>query len=131
MDENNPDYMNFLGYIWAENGQNLDEAESLIRKAMKLKPKEAYIIDSMGWVLFMKNEFEESEKWIREAYEMESDDPVISEHWGDVLSKKGEKQEALKIYKEALKKKPKKRDRIRIENKLNNLEKEMRVKKIK
>src|SRR5262249_11409344 len=62
-----PGYYNDLGYIWADRGQNLEESEKLIRKALdldrkrrkaqpNLKPEEdrdngAYL-DSLGWVLF-------------------------------------------------------------------------------
>ncbi|PYL01726.1 MAG: hypothetical protein DME19_00630 [Verrucomicrobia bacterium] len=49
---NSAEAMNYLGYMWADRGENLEEARSLIEKAVEQEPKNAAYLDSMGWVLF-------------------------------------------------------------------------------
>ena len=41
--------MNYLGYMWADINQNLDEAAKLIIKANELDTDNAAYIDSLGW----------------------------------------------------------------------------------
>ena len=42
---------NDLGYLWADEGKNLDRAESMIRNAVRFEPNNAAYLDSLGWVL--------------------------------------------------------------------------------
>ena len=51
LNPNNADAQNFLGYSYAEAGVNLDEAEKLVREALRAKPNSGHILDSLGWVL--------------------------------------------------------------------------------
>ena len=44
---------NYLGYMWADRNERLDEAESLIRRALEFEPSNAAYIDSLGWVFFI------------------------------------------------------------------------------
>ena len=53
-DADNPHALNFIGYTWAERGENLEEAEALIARALELSPDDGYITDSLGWVYFMR-----------------------------------------------------------------------------
>ena len=55
-----PFIMNYLGYAWTEQGINLKKAEQLIRKAVSLRPKDGYITDSLGWVLYQTSRFDEA-----------------------------------------------------------------------
>ncbi len=41
--------LNYLGYTWVDQSQNLKTAMDYIRKAVKLKPDDGYYIDSLGW----------------------------------------------------------------------------------
>ncbi len=50
IDPEHAEALNYIGYTYADSGENLDEAEKLILKAMKYKPGDGYIIDSLGWV---------------------------------------------------------------------------------
>lgn len=40
---------NDLGYLWAEHGENLDQARAMIERAVQIEPKNAAFKDSMGW----------------------------------------------------------------------------------
>ncbi len=65
---------NYLGYMWAEKGVHLEEALSLIQRAVKLDPKNGAYIDSLGWVLFKLGRNEEALVQLRHAVELIKDD---------------------------------------------------------
>jgi len=96
------DALNYLGYIYAELSQNLEEAERLTREALKLKPDDGYIMDSLGWVLYKRNNISESLKYLREANNRQND-PSIAAHLGEVLWITGSKDEAKAVFEKALK----------------------------
>ncbi|PKN33393.1 MAG: hypothetical protein CVU61_13700 [Deltaproteobacteria bacterium HGW-Deltaproteobacteria-19] len=96
------DALNFIGYSYAERGLRLDEAERLIRKALKVKPGNGYITDSLGWVYFKKNDLGKAIQYLRDAALAVPDDPTIAEHLGDAFAKAGQKEEALSAYRKAL-----------------------------
>lgn len=97
---------NALGYTLADRSLRLAEAHELIDQALKLAPGDAFIIDSMGWVLFRMGNIAESLKYLRQAYAGRSD-PEIAAHLAEVLWASGERSEAEGILKEAAQKHPK------------------------
>jgi len=100
-DPNNATACNDLGYLWADQGKNLKEAEDLIKKALDLdrqqkksgpplpgadadKDNAAYV-DSLGWVLFRRGQVEAARQELEKAAALpEGEDPVIWDHLGDV-----------------------------------------------
>ena len=54
--------LNYLGYTWAEMGVQLDEAESLIQRALKIEPNDGFYIDSLGWVYYQKGDYNQSRR---------------------------------------------------------------------
>ena len=99
---NNADAINFIGYTYAERGENLDYAEKLIFEAMKIRPNKGYIIDSLGWIYYQKGEFDKALEYLLQAVNLSPDDPEIMEHLGDTYLRKGKKDLALENYKKAL-----------------------------
>lgn len=90
--------LNFIGYIWADEGRNLDQARRMIAEALKQRPDDGYILDSMGWVLFKLGRPGEAARYIRRALSKYGDDPIINTHMGDVLMALREPQQALDFY---------------------------------
>ena len=123
IDPTHAEALNYLGYTYSELGINLDEAEKLIKRAMKHKPNDGYITDSFGWVYYKKGLFEEAVKYLEEAARLVSDDPTILEHLGDAYIKVNNPTEALKYYKKALENKKKEKEPI--ERKIESIEKEL------
>jgi len=79
--------LNYLGYMWAEHGQNLPRAKQLIEKALKLEPKNAAYLDSMGWVLFKLHQPKEALDYLLKAVQlMEAPDPTVQDHLGDIYA---------------------------------------------
>lgn len=96
---------NALGYTLADRNERLDEAASLIAKALELSPNDHYILDSMGWVQYRLGMLEEAADYLRRAYS-EQTDPEIAAHLGEVLWQQGKREEALKTWEEALRAHP-------------------------
>jgi tetratricopeptide (TPR) repeat protein len=86
--------LNYLGYSWVDQGINLDEAFGMLRKAVELKPRDGYIIDSLGWAHFRMGRFEEAVRELEKAIDLKPSDPVINDHLGDAYWRVGRKLEA-------------------------------------
>ncbi|MFW6283972.1 MAG: tetratricopeptide repeat protein, partial [Desulfosalsimonas sp.] len=101
-DPENADALNYLGYTYADQNIHLDEAESLIRRALELKPESGHILDSMGWVHYRQGDYQKARKYLEKAVEKIDDDPIILEHLGDVYRKTDQPGRALKYYEKSL-----------------------------
>ncbi|MBU3696082.1 tetratricopeptide repeat protein [Dechloromonas sp.] len=97
--------LNALGYSLADRNQRLDEARDLITRALKLNPDDAFIMDSMGWVLYRQGKLDEALQTLERAYSLKAD-PEIAAHLGEVLWQLGRRDEARRILRDAAKKNP-------------------------
>jgi tetratricopeptide (TPR) repeat protein len=79
---------NDLGYLYADQGKNLEKAESMIRKAVEQEDTNSAYLDSLGWVLFKRGKFKEAISPLEKAIEVLDstgrDDATVPEHLGDV-----------------------------------------------
>jgi len=114
-----PDALNYIGYSLAETGQDLDRALTYIQKALKLKPDNGYIQDSLAWVYFKLKKFELAWEQIQRAVKNAENDPVIWEHCGDIAAALGKKDLAKKAYQNSLDRKND--DKAKVQQKLNAL----------
>ena len=116
----NPDYppaLNSLGYVYAEDGENLDQAEVLIKKALEFEPDNGAYVDSLGWVYFKKNDFAKAQGYLERAAQL-LEDPEIYGHLGEVYFKKGALDKAAEAWEKSLRLDPGRAD---LKEKLNNL----------
>ncbi|MDX1503041.1 MAG: tetratricopeptide repeat protein [Thermoanaerobaculia bacterium] len=100
-----PDFapaLNYLGYMWAERGTNLDEAVDLVQRAIELDPDNGAYIDSLGWAYYQMGRYGEARDHLERAAELVPDDSVVYEHLGDVYLAVGERERARRIYEQAL-----------------------------
>jgi len=102
LDPENANALNYLGYTFAEMGENLDEAEQLIKQALEFKPDDGYITDSLGWVYFKKGMLAEALFYLEKAARLTPDDPIIAEHLGDAYRRSGNIEKALEYYRKSL-----------------------------
>jgi Tfp pilus assembly protein PilF len=72
--------MSYLAFTMAEMNQNLGEAEGLARRAFELAPKDGYVLDTLGWVLYKQKKFTESIKVLEKAYEYLPTASIIAQH---------------------------------------------------
>lgn len=119
LDPQNANALNYLGYTYADLGRNLDEAEHLIKEALKYKPDDGYIIDSLGWVYFKKGMIKEALLYLEKAASLVPDDPIILEHLGDAYLKANQNDKALEYYQRSLL--LRKKDTAEIEKKIRQL----------
>ncbi len=96
---------NALGYSLAERNIRLQEAYTLVAKALEMAPGDPFIMDSMGWVQYRLGKLDEAEKYLRNAYALRRD-PEIAVHLGEVLFQKGQQAAAQELWREARAKDP-------------------------
>ena len=94
LEPDQPLVLNYLGYTWVEQGRNLDEARTMIEKAIELRPDDGYIVDSLGWVAYRLGDFEEAVYQLELAVELVPGDPIINDHLGDAYWQVGRLNEA-------------------------------------
>ena len=82
-----PQVLNYLAYTWVDKGVNLDKGLEMLKKAMKLKEGDGYIIDSIGWAYYAKKNYHEAEFFLQKAVELLPLDPIINDHYADALWK--------------------------------------------
>jgi tetratricopeptide (TPR) repeat protein len=111
--ENSAEACNYLGYMFADHNMNLDEAETMIRRALQSEPNNASYLDSLGWVEFRKGQFDQAlDDLLRAAKTAERQDPVVFEHIGDTYLKLNRTREALEAWQKALSLDPKNKNLV-------------------
>lgn len=96
---------NALGYSLADRNVRLDEARTLIVKALELAPEDPYILDSMGWVLYRLGRPGEALVHLERAYRFRPD-AEIAAHLGEVLWVLDRHDDARRLWREARQKDP-------------------------
>ena len=100
-----PGVNNDLGYLYADQGKNLEKAETMIRMAVQAEPDNSAYLDSLGWVLFKrgkaKDAVEPLEKATRKLTEISSTDATVFEHLGDVYFRLQDAGKAKKAWQDA------------------------------
>lgn len=102
LDPHHADALNYLGYSYAEKGIKINEALSLTKQAVALKPDNGYYVDSLGWAFFKSGQLPEALKEIQRAAALVGDDPVIYEHLGDIYAKQQRLSDAREAWLHAL-----------------------------
>jgi tetratricopeptide (TPR) repeat protein len=113
-----PLVLNYLGYSWADRGQNLRRAQEMIEKALQRRPNDGAITDSLGWVMFRQGRMMDAVRLLERAVELEPDDPTINGHLGDAYWAVGRKIEAQYQWRRALTMNPTPDDAAKLEAKL-------------
>jgi predicted Zn-dependent protease len=123
--EKNPEHapsLNYLGYMWAEKGVNLEKAQDMLTRAVKQEPDNGAYVDSLGWVYFRLGELDLAEKYLTDATRLLPQDPTVHEHLGDVVAKRGDMQRALKLYRTAVELDPQSKDVDKLRSKIAEIE---------
>jgi tetratricopeptide (TPR) repeat protein len=100
-----PDFhaaLNYLGYMFAERGEHLEEARKLIERAVALDPDNGAYVDSLGWVYFRQGQVELARATLERATRLETADATVQEHLGDVYGALGQPERAGDAYRRAL-----------------------------
>jgi tetratricopeptide (TPR) repeat protein len=140
LDPNHASALNYIGYSWAEKGERLDEAETMIRRAIALKPDDGYITDSLGWLYYQRglrqqaagqrdaarSSFNQARSQLEHALRLlDKGDPVITWHLGDAYRSLARYDEALATYERALTLAPEADDAARIREQIESLQRQL------
>jgi tetratricopeptide (TPR) repeat protein len=99
----NVDALNYLGYTWTQQRIRLNDAEILLKAALRLRPESGYVQDSWGWYLFVRGRVQESIVQLEKALKGKPHESAILEHLGDAYLKCNLREKALTQYQDALK----------------------------
>ena len=118
LEPNHPDALNYLGYLDAEDGTNLEGAKALIERALELDPDNGAYLDSLGWVYYRMGQVDEAVTQLERAVKRLDTDPVIFDHLGEAYFKRSDYERARYNWERALELKP---DDTTIRTKLDRL----------
>lgn len=95
---------NDLGYLYADQGMKLEQAEGMIRKALAAEPENGAYLDSLGWVLFKREKYDEALPLLEKAVKNSpgAGDETLWEHLAEVLDRLQQKPRALEAWKKSL-----------------------------
>jgi tetratricopeptide (TPR) repeat protein len=113
-----PLVLNYLGYSWVEQRRNLKQALEMIERAVRLRPNDGFIIDSLGWAHYQLGSFPRAVGYLERAVELTPQDPTINDHLGDAYWRVGRFYEARFQWQRALSLGPEPGDAAGIEKKL-------------
>jgi len=95
--------LNYLGYMWAERGENLTEAREMIERALKQEPENAAFLDSLAWVLFKQKQPKEALELQLKALKFQKEpDATLHDHLGDIYLALKEPQKARDQWERSL-----------------------------
>lgn len=98
---------NYLGYIWIDRGENLEEAVGFVRRALELDPDNPAFVDSLGWYYFKTGQFQKAVETLQLAADhIQPEDAIVCEHLGDAFAKCNNSAQALVYWQKAMRLEP-------------------------
>ena len=96
---NNADALNFVGYTWTSQGLHLKDAEEMLKRALKLRPNNPFILDSIGWNQFVLGNTQDALVYLEKAVGLKADEEAILAHLVEVYAKNQmpERAQATKV----------------------------------
>jgi len=91
--------LNYLAYMWAENGIKLDKALDYVKRALEQEPANGAYLDTLGWIYYKQEDHANALAYIQQAREAIPDDPTITDHLGDVYEALGRRDRAIVQWK--------------------------------
>jgi tetratricopeptide (TPR) repeat protein len=119
-DPQNATALNNLGYFFVEKGIRLEEALTLIERAIHLDPFNASFLDSRGWAFFKLGRYAEAAHQLAEAARRNPASATIQEHLGDAYHRLGKADEARAAWQRALQVSSRPPESERLKMKLDN-----------
>lgn len=112
--------LNNFAYNLAKSGQELEKAEKMSMRSLKIEPLNATFLDTYAFILFKEERYQEA-LFVMERCVDQSGSNINSEeldHYGDILKALGKNDEAAKVWKQALEADP---DNMTIKKKLDEI----------
>lgn len=112
--------LNYLGYMFAERGERLDEAVDLVQRALKIEPDNPSFLDSLGWAFFQQGKLDQADAPLTEAAAKLPQSSVVQEHLGDLRFKQRRFGDAAEAWQRSLDGDGESVDRARLLKKLQD-----------
>jgi len=94
--------LNNFSYYLSLRREKLDQAAEMSKKSNELLPGQPSFLDTYGWILFVKEEYQAAEKHLLDAINNGGQsNATILEHYGDALYKVGKVEDAVNNWKKA------------------------------
>jgi tetratricopeptide (TPR) repeat protein len=81
--------LNYLGYMNADRGVQLEDSLNYIKQAVTLEPTNGAYLDSLGWAYFKLGKYDLAEESLTKASLHMNSDPTVQDHLGDLYQKTG------------------------------------------
>jgi tetratricopeptide (TPR) repeat protein len=118
---NNAGVLNNYAYYLSLEKKDLDKAEQMIGRCLKMDPNNPTYIDTYAWVFFQKGNYSLAKFYIENAISNGGGDHAdLWDHYGDILFKLGNTEQAVEKWKEALKIKDKSEDLSLLKKKIKD-----------
>ena len=121
LQKDDPAVLNYLGYMYAMRGIKLDEAETMVQKAVQTDPTNGAYLDSLGWVYYKQNRLDRAEEYLKKASIFVNNDPDIHDHLGDLYFKTKRYDDARMEWTKSLQLSTEADDIARVKKKLDDL----------
>jgi len=121
MQKDDPAVLNYLGFMLADRGIRLDEAETMIQKAVQSDPTNGAYLDSLGWVYFKQNRLDRAEEYLKKAVIFLNGDSNIHDHLGDLYFKTKRYDEARAEWNKSLQLSTEQEEIQKVKKKLDEL----------
>jgi len=99
---NDAETLNFYGYSLADRGVRLQDAQTMVEKALRLRPDDGYYLDSLAWVFFRKQEYDKALQLQLDAVKVIKNDPLMMEHLGDIYWQNKDAEQAKHYWQKAI-----------------------------
>ena len=70
IEPNSPTYLNAYAYTLALQNRRLDDARRFVEHALEFAPEQASILDTLGYICYLQNDFVTSAEVLKKAYEL-------------------------------------------------------------
>jgi tetratricopeptide (TPR) repeat protein len=114
VDPYNPLVLNNMAYLMSETGKNLDDALTLVQRALQQQPGLSDASDTLGWIYIRKNLPENAIDVFKNLTAKVKDNPTYHYHYALALTLKGDRATALRELKAALQNNPNKTEEAQI-----------------
>tara|TARA_Y100000817_G_scaffold25848_1_gene18362 strand:- start:13271 stop:14809 length:1539 start_codon:yes stop_codon:yes gene_type:complete len=98
-DSNDAQAYNNYAYSLADRDVNFELALELAENAIRLAPKSAPYLDTIGWIYYKLNDYDTAIKYIKESLSIDSSNEIIKEHLDEVIKAKAMQNKKETVHK--------------------------------
>ena len=96
-----PNVLNYLAYGWVEKNENIDLSLNMLEEAYEANPSSYYILDSLAWAHYKKNNLELAAELMEKVINMAPGEAISLDHLGDIYFSLNRKREAVFFWNQA------------------------------